>query len=146
MWRSLRLAQKIWLSLSILVLGYFGSMFFGFVLGQRMEVRLQTVSTAMFPAAIQSQFALSAFNDQITLYSQAVIAGDKDLLAQAEPKSAEVKRALQAILDLKGLQKSHVANVQETLQQVETRRPSLPNKPNRSDKHCKHSPRFLQMI
>lgn len=116
-WQSLRIAQKIWLGLSILVIGYLVSMVFGFVLGQYTELRLHDVEESMFPAAIQSQQALSAFNNQITRYGEAVMAGDVELLDMAREHAAEVTRALEVIAALTRLDQESREAVRETLEQ-----------------------------
>ena len=118
-WQSLRIAQKIWLGLSILVIGYLVSMVFGFVLGQYTELRLYDVEDSMFPAAIQSQRALSAFNNQITRYGEAVMAGDSELLNMAQEHAAEVTQALEAIATLTRLHQESRKAVRETLEQFE---------------------------
>ncbi|MGE0086324.1 MAG: methyl-accepting chemotaxis protein [Desulfococcaceae bacterium] len=117
MWKSLSIAKKIWLSLSILIIGYFASMIFGFVQGRQTELRLHGVSDYMFPAAVQSQLALSAFNDQITGYEQSVILGDTDILEAAKQKSALAENALRSISGLSGLESGRLKEVQETLKQ-----------------------------
>jgi hypothetical protein len=53
MWRSLRIAQKIWFGLGILILGYLASMMLGFFLGKRTESQLEVVEGSLFPAAIR---------------------------------------------------------------------------------------------
>jgi methyl-accepting chemotaxis protein len=116
-WQSLRIAKKIWLGLSILVIGYLVSMVFGFVLGQYTELRLHDVEESMFPAAIQSQRAVSAFNNQITRYGEAVMAGDLELLDMAQEQAAEVTRALEAITGLTRLAQESREAVRETLEQ-----------------------------
>jgi methyl-accepting chemotaxis protein len=118
-WQSLRIAQKIWLGLSILVIGYLVSMVFGFVLGQYTELRLHDVEESMFPAAIQSQRAVSAFNNQITRYGEAVMAGDVELLDLAQEQATEVTQALEAIADLARLDQESREAVRETLEQFE---------------------------
>ena len=118
-WQSLRITQKIWWSLSILVFGYLVSMVFGFVLGQYTESRLHDVEESMFPAAIQSQRALSAFNNQITRYGEAVMAGDSELLDMAREHAAEVTQALEAITTLTRLHQESRKAVLETLERFE---------------------------
>ncbi|GAK59557.1 methyl-accepting protein RppA [Candidatus Vecturithrix granuli] len=120
MWQSLRLAQKIWIGLSILLIGYSASMVFGVVLGQYTESRLYTVETSLFPAAMQSQQALSAFNNQITRYSEAVMAGDPTLLDIAGQHALEVTQAFEAILALTGLHQGQIEAARKTREMFET--------------------------
>lgn len=119
MWQSLRISQKIWLGLGILILGYFASMVFGFVLGQHTESRLHEVEASLFPAAMHSQQALAAFNNQITRYQEAVMAGDPDLLETAGQHAREVTQALEKIVALTGLPQDKREAVRKTLGQFE---------------------------
>jgi methyl-accepting chemotaxis protein len=116
MWHSLSISKKIWLSLTIFIFGYFGSMIFGFVLGKNAEFRLHGVSNAIFPAAIQSQISLSAFNEQVKLYSDAVLLGEPQYLDAAKKKSEEVQAALEAIAGLLDLKGSRGSEVRTTLE------------------------------
>ncbi len=103
MWKSFGIAKKIWLTLSVLILGYFISMMFGFVNGIRTESRLSGASEYIFPASKHSQTALTAFNEQIKLYQDAVGLGDAGLVETARAKADQAKDALQAIAGLEGL-------------------------------------------
>lgn len=120
MWRSLRLAQKIWGGLSILLIGYFASMVLGFVLGQQTESRLYKMDTSWFPAAMQSQQALAAFNNQITRYTEAVMTGDPELLETAGQHALEATQALNAIAALAGLPQKKQEDVRKFLEQFGT--------------------------
>ncbi|MEZ4526485.1 MAG: methyl-accepting chemotaxis protein [Desulfobacterales bacterium] len=113
----MRIAKKIWLSLSILIIGYFASMIFGFILGRQTEQRLHNVSNYMFPAAIQSQLALSAFNEQTSLYLQSYTTGDMELLETAKEKSALAENAVHSIAKLTGLEAARMQDVQQTQKQ-----------------------------
>jgi len=116
--KSFSIAKKIWLSLSILVSGYLISMIVGFVLGQNTESRLRYVSEYLFPASKESRTALSAFNEQIRLYNNAVVTGEKSFTESAAEKSEEVQNALESIISLKGFdvqKKKEVKAVSELL-------------------------------
>ena len=103
MWKSLSIAAKIWISFSILVIGYCSSIVIGFRLGQETEKRLQTISESLFTAATESQAALTAFNEQIKLYTTAVQSEDDSLLETAQEKADRVEIALQTIVLLRGI-------------------------------------------
>ena len=102
MWQGLKIADKIRISFGILILGYFCSMLYGFIVGGSTETRLQTVSESMFPAAISSQSALSTFNELTKLFNDAVMLGDTEMLSQSKGKSIEIQKALESISALKG--------------------------------------------
>ncbi|MBA4367594.1 MAG: methyl-accepting chemotaxis protein [Desulfobacterium sp.] len=97
MWRSLSIANKIWLSLSILIIGYFASMLFGYSNGKQTENRLFSVSESVFPATRFSQTALNSFGEQIKLFNDAVLIGDTKLLETAQSKAKQIQEALSAI-------------------------------------------------
>jgi PAS domain S-box-containing protein len=99
---SFSIAKKIWLSLAILVLGYLISMIAGFILGQNTESRLRYVSEYLFPASRQSQIALSSFGEEIRLYNNAVVTGEKSFIESAASKAEEVRHALESIINLEG--------------------------------------------
>ncbi len=101
MQRKLKISTKIWLSLSILVIGYFISMLFGFILGQQAELRLHIVSESLFTAAKQSQLAQMAFKEQIKNFNDGVLLGELAFIESAEMKANEVSNALTIILSLK---------------------------------------------
>ena len=103
MWRSLSIASKIWLSLSILIVGYFASMLFGYSNGQKTEYRLFSVSEAVFPASRFSQSALSYFDEQVKLYNDAVLMGDAGMLETAASKAKQVHDALAAVQSMRGI-------------------------------------------
>ena len=101
----------------ILLFGYFVSMVLGVIMGRHTENRLYEVENIWFPAAMQSQQNVSAFNNQISLYGEAVIAGDSDLLAEAEQRAVEVTQTLDSIAELGGLPLDYLTQLQETRQQ-----------------------------
>ncbi len=100
MWRSLSIANKIWSSLSILIIGYFASMLFGYSNGKLTENRLFSVSESVFPATRYSQSALNSFGEQTKLFNDAVLIGDVNQLETAQSKAKEIQQALTAISEL----------------------------------------------
>lgn len=102
MLQSLRISQKIGLSFSILIVGYLFSMLIMFNTGQKTEVRLRKISAFHFIAAMQSQAALVAFNEQNKLYQTAVVIGDPTAVDEAEEKSKRVIDSLNTIIEMGG--------------------------------------------
>ncbi len=101
--RSFSITQKIWLSLSILIIGYFISMVFGFYLGRQTEMRLHRVSASLFPAARESHAALAAFRQQISQYYNAVLFGEESFIETATTNETAVRNALLSISKLEML-------------------------------------------
>jgi methyl-accepting chemotaxis protein len=97
MWQSLSISKKIWVSIGILLAGYFFSMTFGFINGRDTEKRLDSVSAYFFPASHKSQAALTAFNQQIKLYEDIFMTGDETLLEATLEQSKIVQNELASI-------------------------------------------------
>ncbi|MBI5894978.1 MAG: methyl-accepting chemotaxis protein [Desulfobacterales bacterium] len=115
--RSLTVGMKIWLSLSILILGYFATMIVGFILGQKTESRLYAASEALFPASVSSQAALAAYREQNKLFNDAVVMGDTEVLNSAQVKGEELAKALKSITELGGIPADRQSRVEKVLAQ-----------------------------
>lgn len=119
MWKSLNVAQKIWLGLSILILGYLFSMIFGFLLGKQTESRLTSVSECAFPASQLTQASLTAFKEQVKLYNDAIMVGDRSLIDTAKEKSEEAKALLQKTASLASIPDETMKDILETIRRME---------------------------
>ena len=95
--KFLRISQKVWISLGILVAGYFISMAIGFHLGQETETRLQDASSHLFPASMMSVAAVTAFDEQIKLYNDAVLMGESEIFTKTREKADKVSENLEHI-------------------------------------------------
>lgn len=109
MWRSITISKKIWLCVSIALLGYFTSMAFGFFIASQTDSRLVTVSSYLFPASRFSQAAVTAFDHQIKFYTDAIVTGDDALLEEAQQKSDQARNALTEITRLPGIDQQRSA-------------------------------------
>ncbi len=118
--RTHSIAAKIWLSFSILLIGYCVSIMLGFRLGQQTEARLRYVSDSLFIAATQSQIAQTAFSQEIRFYNDAVILEDHSLLESAREKADDVQDALEMIVDLTEVKKEQKQAVHGVLHELET--------------------------
>lgn len=98
-----------------MIIGYLFSMVMGFVLGQKTESRLFSVSEYHFPAYQQTQRALYSFNEQIKYYKDAVTFNDESLMDPAGIKSFWVKLSLENILEAQALDPRIINAIQETL-------------------------------
>ncbi|MBI9092522.1 MAG: methyl-accepting chemotaxis protein [Desulfobacterium sp.] len=120
MWRSITISKKIWLCVSIALMGYFASMAFGFFIARQTESRLMTVSEYLFPASRFSQAAVTAFDNQIKLYTDAIVTGDDALLEEAQKKSDQTRNALTDISRLPGIAQQRAATISTAIKQIET--------------------------
>ena len=100
MFQVITISKKIWICVLILILGYSGSMIFGFINGKKTNSRLISASEYIFPASRHAQTAFTAFKEQTKLYQDAVIIGDDSLLETTHVKSDEVEEALSSILNI----------------------------------------------
>ncbi len=118
MWKSLSIAQKIWVGMIVLILGYFISMILGFIFSLETEKRLNGISEYHFLASQKSQSALNIFKEQIKMYNDAVILGDVDLIETAQKYSEEVNTDLQTIVELKDLDGQLIEKVRTTIERL----------------------------
>ncbi len=105
MWKSLSITTKIWLSIGILVFGYFASTMLGFYTGKNTEKRVKNVSENLFTATKESQLALTTFKEQIKFYNDSVMLGDDALIDSAGEKIEATSTHLQTIVALTGQDK-----------------------------------------
>ena len=115
MWRSYGISKKIYISLGILLAGYFFSMLLGFLKGIDTEDRLRTVHSYLSPASLQSQAALVAFNNQVQIYKDIYMTADKSLIENADAEAMVVQTTLQDILHLAGQKKKDAGQAEKLL-------------------------------
>ena len=109
--RSFKIATKIWLSFSIMVAGYLILVLLSVDFGKQMKTRLSSISEDFIPVTNLSKEALTAFNEQIQLYNDAVMMGEKSLVESAQAHANRARNALETILKLKGLDPQKKAEV-----------------------------------
>lgn len=115
--KFLSIAKKVWISLGILVFGYFISMAIGFYLGLQIENRLQNASDNLFPASMMSSAALTAFDEQIKLYNDAVLMGEEAIFAETQKKADVVAKNLGAIAGMSGISQEKKDNIVQVLKE-----------------------------
>ncbi|MEW6079832.1 MAG: response regulator [Thermodesulfobacteriota bacterium] len=108
--RQFTVSTKIWLSLSLLVLGYFISISLGFYLGRQTEYRLARVSEYLYPAARDSQTALAAFDEQVKIYQEAIMMGESLYFTSADNQAGQVDKSLSQIA---GRQDTNAGKIEE---------------------------------
>ncbi len=119
MGKSLSVAIKIWMSISVLILGYSGSIVFGFVNGENTESTIFNVSEALFPAAQKGQLAISSFKEQLKLYEDAVLMGEESLLETARTKADKVHEYLDDMVGLTGLGEEKTEEIRKIIAGIE---------------------------
>jgi len=118
MWKSLGIARKICVCVAAIVLGYTIAMSFVIFQGARSEKKLSMMKSSLFPAAQQSQAALTAFEQQVKAFGDAVIIGDQKGLQAGREKGGEAESALEAITQTGGLDPELAALVKECLEEL----------------------------
>ena len=119
MMNKLNMAKKIWFSLSILIISYFISMVFGFILGRNTELRLININDHIFPASIQSRIALMAYNEQIRLYNDGIMMGDTDVIQLAGTKADDVLKSLRSIESMDGIDPLILDEIRSAIKEFE---------------------------
>jgi len=96
----MRISQKIWISISLLITGYMVSIFIIFVSGDRMEQQLHLASSALAPAAQNIQEVSAWFEHEIEQYEEAYTLDSPDSLNIAVEKAKIIETTLGEIAEL----------------------------------------------
>ncbi len=91
---SLQLTGKIWLSVSIIIMGYALSTMVGTYYGLQAKLRLSQTNEVLFPATQISSAVLTQFNKLVQLYDDAVVLGDKEKLKESKQTTLSILRSL----------------------------------------------------
>ena len=97
---GLSLAGKIWLGVSILILGYVFTVGLDFAGASTQGRHLTTTTNQIFPATQASANAVVAFDNQTSNYLDAVMMGEADLVAEAAKSADLVQTELHRIVEL----------------------------------------------
>jgi methyl-accepting chemotaxis protein len=84
----MKIGAKLKLSIGLVVTGYVITILVGFVMVRKNEGNLQAAANSLFPATVESQKALFAFDGQAKAFQDSVILGDADALVGAQEESA----------------------------------------------------------
>ena len=115
--KFLSIANKVWISIGILILGYFISMAIGFYLGLEIEKRLQSASENLFPASMMSSAAVTGFEEQIKLYNDAVLMGEESMFGKTQEKADAVAKNLGAIVAMPEIRQKNKDNISKALKE-----------------------------
>ena len=97
------MTAKIWLSISIFILGFIVSTVIGQLQGLSREIMLTEISDSLFPAAQQSQQAQATFQRALKDFNDAVLIQDPTILGKAEEEGTTAALDLRATSLVKGL-------------------------------------------
>ena len=99
----MKVEVRIWLAISIFVLGFVFYVALAQVLGRSAEHHLGTVSEALFPASFQSQYAEAGFQRALKGFSDGVMTQDARGLERAGGDGREAVECLRAVARLSGI-------------------------------------------
>ena len=105
MLNSWTIKNKILLSLSILIIGYFINMAYGFLQGIKNESSLTNVCNRTFPASQISQSVYTDFNEQIKRYKDAVMLGEIQGVNKAQSTTNSILGDIETMQQLAADQK-----------------------------------------
>ncbi len=118
--QKLSIYLKIWLSISVLIIGYLVSMIMIQITGGKIKAGLNDVSGTLFPAATISQNAVAAFEKQTKFYQDAIMMGETSMIDDATAESKTVVSYLQQMVALEGLNRERAKTVRDLEQSIET--------------------------
>ncbi|WP_166405216.1 methyl-accepting chemotaxis protein [Desulfonema ishimotonii] len=104
---NISIFMKIWLSVSILVMGYVFSIVQVQFAGKQITRELTQLSSGLFPAARMSQNALTGFEKQAKCYEDAVMIGDSALIAKGAEFSQKAEASLRRFIALEGIDREN---------------------------------------
>jgi methyl-accepting chemotaxis protein len=116
---NLSIFLKIWLSISVLIMGYVISMILIQTTGGKIKTRLNVVTETLFPAAAMSQNAVATFEKQTKLYQDAVMMGEASLVEKAADESKRVVSFLGDTCALGGLNPDRLNTVEKLKKSIE---------------------------
>jgi signal transduction histidine kinase len=112
------ISSKIWLSLSILIIGYAAWMVRGVSNSQETLSHLTLVHEQVFPAAMLSQIATTDFIEQVRLYKDAVVFGKTELLEKAKTSADGAQNALKRLIHLVRYNERKIIEVRGILKEL----------------------------
>jgi len=95
--RTLTIAERIWLALSVLVFGYLLSLGAAYLTSIHTGRDISELGTAVFPAAQCGNDALHAFDRQVRSYEDAVAAAETAFIKAADEQAQQVHDALRKL-------------------------------------------------
>ncbi len=117
--KRLNISTKIWLSISILIIGYLIVVVMGFIHSGKSDERLRAMSRELMPAAKQSEIALDAFTQQLKAHEEFAMTGETEALQEMELQAIRVNDAFQRLARLEGLSESERAGAQKIAEQLQ---------------------------
>ncbi|MEN8140029.1 MAG: ATP-binding protein [Thermodesulfobacteriota bacterium] len=96
--KSLSIAGRIWLSFSLLILGYTVIMLQGAWVGSYTQEKNNLISSHLFPAALKAQTITTSYKEQNRQFEEAILSGEMEQLQQAQLKTELIIGEMTAII------------------------------------------------
>jgi methyl-accepting chemotaxis protein len=117
--RRISITAKIWLSVGVFALGFILSTTLGQIQGLLTERELAATSSALFPAAQQSQDAQAALERMLKGFGDAVITQDAAGLVKASDDGGQAVHDLKSVAGIQGLASERTAEAQRLAASVQ---------------------------
>jgi methyl-accepting chemotaxis protein len=118
--KKLSISLKIWSSVGLLVLGYAGTTFYGFLASQRAKTQLNQTADYIFPAFTHAQTISANFKEQVKHYSDAVMMGDPEALEKAALIATESDKQFGQLIQLPDIPSENLERISILRQTVQT--------------------------
>lgn len=115
----LNIAAKIWLSIGIFILGFVFSVALTQVQGINTEHQLRMTAEGLFPAAMRSKEASTAFRRAVKGFEAAVVVHDRATLENALAEGRRSVDKLRGMAEDRGLPREHAAEARRVSVSVE---------------------------
>ncbi len=99
----MRLSRKIWLSLTVLLVGYAASVTVSHVLNRRVVERTAYVWDSAYPVSMQAEEIVRDNKQLWALYRDAVLMGEADRIETAEALGARIAADIEALAAYQGM-------------------------------------------
>ncbi|MDM8521804.1 methyl-accepting chemotaxis protein [Desulfococcaceae bacterium HSG8] len=116
--KPLNLSVRIWLSMGIMVLGYFLSLIFSYYSSEQIQDRLPYISEFAVASTEMTQRAITAFARQTKLYEDAVLLGEPDMIDEADTEASRVSAALSDLKSLAGMSENMLIYIDKVSDQL----------------------------
>ena len=100
---KMTLSRKIWLSISILILGYVISMFFTIIAGSNISSSAKNVSDVLFPSSVSASQALNLIKNQLDNYEASFMMGEEEQIQRADRNSQNAIEEYEKIKNINNL-------------------------------------------
>lgn len=116
---SFRLSARIWLSITILITGYFFSLAFTYYTSLGIQSKLPDILNFAITSTEFSQRIISAFVRQSKFYESALMSSESERLNAAKKEAASIKADLYRLKELNGLNPEIQNRINEILDRLE---------------------------